>query len=118
MPNSQQSQGVIATLADSPPEVQVSVLVRPAGQGGVAAVRTLDPKQFSSAIDYRSALIAQQKEATRPGKDAVVVQAHNLGLDASAASTLNAVLVHGSAGSVLQLLDQIPYESVNFDSVL
>lgn len=118
MPMNKHANGVVATLADAAPEAQVSVLVRPAGHGLTGPAGTVDPRQFSSASAYRSALIAQQKAGSRPLKEALVHEAHSLGLDAHVAGTLNAVVVHGSAGNVLRLLDQVQYESVNFDTAL
>lgn len=118
MSDAEIAKEVIADLAGRKPGAQVSVLVRPQQRSDKPELPPVDPKSFSSAGAYRSALIAHQKEAVRPEKDAVVTEALSLGLDASAAGALNAVLVHGSAGAVLQLLDRINYSSVNLDSQL
>jgi hypothetical protein len=105
----------LADLSAQPPDAHVKVIVRPVDRKAGLDVTNINPRQFDSALAYRTALIAGRKESSRPGKELVVNAARELGLDASAAGVLNAVLVSGSAGSILRLLDGINYESVNLD---
>lgn len=105
----------LASLAAQPPDAQVKVVVRPLDRKGGPDAKNINPRQFDSALAYRTALIASRKESSRPEKESVVNAARQLGLDASAAGVLNAVLVSGSAANILRLLDGINYESVNLD---
>ncbi len=120
MPVNQNSLDLIQSLNDTAPQAVVRVVVRPTDAPGTGAgvTEAIDPKQFSSPVAYRSALIARRKQHTQPAKDEMVAKARALGLDASAAGTLNAVLVEGEAARVLRLLRQGGYESASMDSTL
>lgn len=112
---------LIDTLANEPPGTIVRVLVRalePSGPERGSAVLHLNPRDYKSAIEYRSALIAQQKQRVQPGKEALVARARDLGLNASAAGSINAVLVQGEVGRVIRLLEQAPIESASLEKPL
>lgn len=111
---------LIHSLKDTAPQAVVRVVVRPntAPSAGSDMAGLIDPKQFANPVEYRSAMIARQKQRTQPAKDEVVAKARALGLDASAAGALNAVLVEGEAGQVLHLLRQGGFESASLDSPL
>lgn len=110
---------LIDSLNNTPPETVVRVVVRPSAASPNADIaRTIDPRQFASQVEYRSALIARQKQHTQPDKDLLVAKARALGLDASAAEAVNAVLVEGKVGRVLHLLREGDFESAVLDSPL
>lgn len=117
--NSTQHLQLLDSLANEPESAVVRVLLRPIEPAaGDAGATVLDPKQFSSATEYRSALIALRKGRVQPGKDALVEQARKLGLTASPAASLNAVFVEGGAKRVLQLLRQVNIDYASLDSRL
>ena len=120
MPASQVALDLIRSLNNTSPHEVVRVVVRPSGltNGDTDSAGAIDPKKFPSSVEYRSALIARQKQRTQPHKDEVVANARALGLDASAAGTLNVVLIEGEAGRVLHLLEQGGFESASLDSSL
>lgn len=111
---------LIHSLKGTSPQAVVRVVVRPrtAPSAGADVAGPIDPKQFATAVEYRLAMIARQKQRTQPAKDEVVAKARALGLDASAAGALNAVLVEGEAGQVLHLLRQGGFESASLDAPL
>lgn len=114
----QDATTLIQSLNGKPSQAVVRVVVRPNSvpSTGSGADELIDPKQFASPVEYRSALIARQKQRSQPGKDEVVAKAHALGLTASAAGAINAVLVEGKAGQVLHLLRQVGFESAVLDT--
>lgn len=63
-----------------------------------------EPKasDFSSASEYRKALI--DRHSNKNGKLHLEAQALSLGLTVNAAITVNAVMVEGAAGKILELL--------------
>jgi hypothetical protein len=118
---SQESLNLIYSLNGESPQTVVRVVVRPSIPHGETTERvetSIDPKQFASPTDYRSALIARQKQRTQPAKDALVTTARQLGLDASAAGALNAVLVEGEVGQMVRLLEQGGIESATLETHL
>jgi hypothetical protein len=115
MPLLNNKDRAIASLAARKPSSIVKVVVRPAQQSPVATAVEINPHEFSTPIEYRTALIARKKASTEPAKDAVVSAAQEHGLDASSAGVMNAVLVSGSAGKILQFLEGLNYDSVNLD---
>lgn len=119
MNNTPQHSQLLDSLANEPESAVVRVLLRPvepaADDAGAVA---LDPKQFSSATEYRSALIARRKSRVQPGKDSLVEHARKLGLTANPAASLNAVFVEGEAKRVLRLLRQVNIDYASLDSRL
>lgn len=106
---------VVSTLSALPRNASVRVVVRGGVHGPEAASASIDPKDFASAVEYRTALIRQHKLRTGHAKADLAEHARALGLVARAAGALNAVLVEGPPLQVLKLLEQVNVESAILD---
>lgn len=79
--------------------------------GDARSAADVNPRDYSSPLEYRKALIAMRAKAQERPRLMVEQKARSLGLQAHSAESLNVVTVEGAVRRVLDLLQEIDLQS-------
>lgn len=104
---------VRADLQQRDPTEIVRVLLKPDSPNRPES-QALNPRDFESAVAYRTALIEARDREQTPSSTELMGQAQKAGLAAQLGG-LNTVLVEGTAGAVLALMDTARLQTALFD---
>lgn len=101
------NRSVFDKLSSLPRGSRVRVVVQGPDVANCTPQAAVDPKNFASTIEYRTALLERSRAGSQASRAVIERKARDLGLEATPAVNLSTVTVEGPSESVLSLLEQV-----------